>query len=470
MSTSPGHCMTDRQQKLETILRNPRSPINVESLLTGMVHCDTAVGTPDYISPEVLKSQGGDGYYGRECDWWSVGVFLFEMLVGDTPFYADSLVGTYSKIMDHKNSLNFPEDVEISKNAKNLICAFLTDREVRLGRNGIEEIKQHPFFKNDQWNWESIRDTAAPVVPELSSDVDSSNFDEIEDDKGDVETFPTPKAFVGNQLPFIGFTYYRENLLLSASSQTREQNNPPKQPMKESAQLQKKLHQLEEQLHNEMQAKDELEQKYRSVNSRLEKTMKELDEEANSRKNLESTSRQLEREKALLQHKNAEYQRKAENEAEKKRGLENEVNSLKDQLEDLKKRNQSSQISNEKMNQLQRQLDEANALLRTESDTAARLRKTQTEMSKQIQQLETNSRELQDKSCMLENAKLKLEKDFINQQSALESERRDRTHGSEMISDLQEKRKQKNDIVHSMSRSTPPHFMVWCTVGNGPTP
>lgn len=53
---------------------------------------------------------------------------------------------------------------------------------------------------------------AAPVVPELSSDIDSSNFDEIEDDKGDVETFPVPKAFVGNQLPFIGFTYFRENL------------------------------------------------------------------------------------------------------------------------------------------------------------------------------------------------------------------------------------------------------------------
>ncbi|XP_027496953.1 rho-associated protein kinase 2 isoform X2 [Corapipo altera] len=401
---------------------------------TGMVRCDTAVGTPDYISPEVLKSQGGDGYYGRECDWWSVGVFLFEMLVGDTPFYADSLVGTYSKIMDHKNSLHFPDDVEISKHAKNLICAFLTDRDVRLGRNGVEEIKHHPFFKSDQWNWDNIRETAAPVVPELSSDIDSSNFDDIEDDKGDVETFPIPKAFVGNQLPFIGFTYYRDNLLLSDSSQSCRENESVQSSKNE---FQKKLSKLEEQLSNELQAKDELEQKYRSTSTRLEKILKELDEEITSRKNVESAVRQLEREKALLQHKNTEYQRKAEHEADKKRNLENEVNSLKDQLEDLKKRNQNSQISNEKINQLQRQLDEANSLLRSESDTAARLRKNQTESTKQIQQLETNNRELQDKNCLLENAKLKLEKEYLNLQSALESERRDRSHGSEIISDLQ---------------------------------
>lgn len=98
------------------------------TLKDGLVRSDTAVGTPDYISPEVLQSQGGEGVYGRECDWWSVGVFLYEMLVGDTPFYADSLVGTYSKIMDHRNSLHFPNDVEISQNAKSLICGFLTDR------------------------------------------------------------------------------------------------------------------------------------------------------------------------------------------------------------------------------------------------------------------------------------------------------------------------------------------------------
>uniref|UniRef100_A0A8C7H5M8 Rho-associated protein kinase 2 n=1 Tax=Oncorhynchus kisutch TaxID=8019 RepID=A0A8C7H5M8_ONCKI len=377
---------------------------------TGMVHCDTAVGTPDYISPEVLKSQGGDGYYGRECDWWSVGVFIFEMLVGDTPFYADSLVGTYSKIMDHKNSLNFPDDVEISKDAKNLICAFLTDREVRLGRNGVEEIKRHPFFKNDQWNFDSIRNTAAPVVPELSSDIDTSNFDEIEDDKGDVETFPTPKAFVGNQLPFV---VCRLHVLLSQSFLIMDSI------FYLSAKLQKKLHQLEEQLNNEMQTKDELEHK------------------CSSRKALESSLRQLEREKALLQHKTVESHRKAESEADRKRCLENEVNSLRDQLDDMKKRNQNSHISNEKNIHLQRQLDEANALLRAEQEAATRLRKAQTEAGKQLQALEAGGRELQDKCCLLERSKLTLEKECIGLQAALEAERREHSQGSETIADMQ---------------------------------
>uniref|UniRef100_A0A665UUJ5 Rho-associated protein kinase 1 n=1 Tax=Echeneis naucrates TaxID=173247 RepID=A0A665UUJ5_ECHNA len=263
----------------------------------GMVRCDTAVGTPDYISPEVLKSQGGDGYYGRECDWWSVGVFLYEMLVGDTPFYADSLVGTYSKIMNHKNALTFPEDSDISNDAKNLICAFLTDREVRLGRNGVDEIKRHPFFKNDQWTWENIRETDAPVVPELSSDIDTSNFDDIEEDRGEEETFPIPKAFVGNQLPFVGFTYYSNQ----------------------------QIYHLEEQLHSEMQLKDELEQKCRTSSTKIDKIMKELDEEANLRKTTEASMSLLEKDKIMLQHRFTEYQRKADQEAEKRRNLENEA-------------------------------------------------------------------------------------------------------------------------------------------------
>uniref|UniRef100_A0A1A8BPP1 non-specific serine/threonine protein kinase n=2 Tax=Nothobranchius kadleci TaxID=1051664 RepID=A0A1A8BPP1_NOTKA len=412
---------------------------------TGMVNCETAVGTPDYISPEVLQSQGGDGYYGRECDWWSVGVFIYEMFVGETPFYAESLIGTYGKIMNHQNALSFPDDVDMSKDAKDLICSFLTDRKVRLGRTGVDEIKRHPFFRNDQWTFDNIRDTVAPVVPELHSDIDTSNFDDIEAEKGDAETFSPPKAFVGNQLPFIGFTYFKENQLLKGggnSSSVEESNNSKenakdKENCLDKKELQKNLQLLEEQLDHEMQAKDELEQKCRNATNRLDKLVKELDKEMNSRQKVEASLRQLERERALLQHQSAESLRKAEMESDRKRSLENELNVLRDQLEDLKKRNQQSQISNEEKMQLQRQLEETNAVLQAEKEAAARMKKCQAEAQKQAQSLEVSLGEVQDKYNQLENCKLEQEKQLRGLQAELEEERRNRSLGAETISDLQ---------------------------------
>lgn len=96
-------------------------------------------------------------------------------------------MGTYSRIMDHQSSLTFPDG--LSKLATSLIRGFLTDRSQRLGRNGIEEIKAHSFFQNDQWNFDNLRDTVPPVVPELSGDDDTRNFEDVEKEDAPEESF-----------------------------------------------------------------------------------------------------------------------------------------------------------------------------------------------------------------------------------------------------------------------------------------
>lgn len=135
----------------------------------------STVGTPDYIAPEVFSKQG----YNESADWWSVGVILFEMVVGYPPFYADEPNLTCQKILNWKKTLSIPREAGLSKEATDLIKRLISDANERIGSRGSSELKSHPFFKGVPWD--SLRETKAPWIPKLSSDSDTSNFDKYEE-------------------------------------------------------------------------------------------------------------------------------------------------------------------------------------------------------------------------------------------------------------------------------------------------
>ncbi|CAH8453324.1 unnamed protein product [Dicrocoelium dendriticum] len=172
----------------------------------GLVKNSTAVGTPDYISPEILRAtEDNHGTYGVECDFWSLGVMIYEMLFGETPFYSENLIETYSQIMNFEENFKIPDDFpDVSENARDLIRRLICDRKRRLGRAGIHEFKEHPFFTGIEWD--HIRDQTPPYVPEVRSAEDTSNFD-IEQSTRNHEGPPLGPMFRGCQVACIGFTF-----------------------------------------------------------------------------------------------------------------------------------------------------------------------------------------------------------------------------------------------------------------------
>lgn len=132
------------------------------------------VGTPNYIAPEILQRMG----YKQLCDWWSVGVIMYEMLVGQPPFMAPTPSETQHKIMNWSQYLHIPRHTAMSHAAADLILRFCSDPMERIGKNGPEEIKSHPFFSAVDWSV-GIRNYEPPYIPKIMFDADTSNFDPI---------------------------------------------------------------------------------------------------------------------------------------------------------------------------------------------------------------------------------------------------------------------------------------------------
>ncbi|KAG2735978.1 hypothetical protein G9P44_000068 [Scheffersomyces stipitis] len=131
---------------------------------------NTFCGTPEYLAPELLLNQG----YTRSVDWWTLGTLLYEMLTGLPPFYDDDVPTMYRKIL--QNPLRFPSFLE-GTDAQDLLVKLL-QKDPNLRMNDAHEIKNHPFFKDIDWNKLLNKSYLPPFKPNVENLLDTSNFDQ----------------------------------------------------------------------------------------------------------------------------------------------------------------------------------------------------------------------------------------------------------------------------------------------------
>ncbi|CCH58004.1 hypothetical protein TBLA_0A02030 [Henningerozyma blattae CBS 6284] len=141
----------------------------------------TLCGTPDYIAPEVIATKP----YNKSVDWWSLGVLIYEMLAGYTPFYDVTPMKTYEKILQGK--INFPQGFhpDVIDLLTRLITSDLTKRLGNL-QNGSRDVKNHPWFSEVIWEKLLARDIETPYEPPITAGVgDTSLFDQYPEEHFD---------------------------------------------------------------------------------------------------------------------------------------------------------------------------------------------------------------------------------------------------------------------------------------------
>ncbi|KAM3457367.1 hypothetical protein MY3296_001109 [Beauveria thailandica] len=136
------------------------------------------VGTEEYIAPEVIKGSG----HTSAVDWWTLGILIYEMLYGTTPFKGKNRNATFANIL--REDIPFPDHAgapQISNLCKSIIRKLLIkDENRRLGaRAGASDIKAHPFFRTTQWAL--IRHMKPPIVPHAGRGIDTVNFRNVKE-------------------------------------------------------------------------------------------------------------------------------------------------------------------------------------------------------------------------------------------------------------------------------------------------
>ncbi|XP_047036961.1 microtubule-associated serine/threonine-protein kinase 3 isoform X1 [Helicoverpa zea] len=129
-------------------------------------------GTPEYIAPEVILRQG----YGKPVDWWSMGIILYEFLVGCVPFFGDTPEELFAHTVNDDIEWPSEEDFPIAVEARAIITELLArNPRDRLGTGGTHQVKDHVYFCGLDWN--NLLRRKAEFIPQLDNDEDTSYFD-----------------------------------------------------------------------------------------------------------------------------------------------------------------------------------------------------------------------------------------------------------------------------------------------------
>ena len=139
----------------------------------------TICGTPEYIAPEVILGKR----YNQSVDFYGLGLLIFEMLSGYNPYkiqnYGNNTNMMFEMIVSERVEFSFPKKY-FNDDAKHLVKQLMQKnprKRLGNGSNGIDEIKQHPFFKGIDWEELSSRTMEVPFKPNMETDIDTKYVD-----------------------------------------------------------------------------------------------------------------------------------------------------------------------------------------------------------------------------------------------------------------------------------------------------